>query len=291
MTREASSAQGATDPSDSSPSTRRSVHVTPDAATLMRDTAERILSFSRESIQRQGVFHLALSGGHTPNELFRLLATDPYAQQYDWSHIHLWWSDERYLSMDDPECNFNMAYQALISKIPIPADHVHRVQVNLAVAEAAAHYEREIVEIIGVSESDHASSGPSPESHPASLPHFDVILLGLGEDGHTASCFPGTVAHFMPGRLVVSHYVPQVQMWRITFTPAFINAARHVIFLVSGQNKAAILQRVLNGPYQPELLPAQYVAPAHGEVTWMVDRAAAMEFNHASSSTPGQSAA
>ena len=228
----------------------------------MRDAAARLIALSCESLAAHGVFHVALSGGNTPNALYRLIATPEYASQFDWSRIHLWWSDERYLPIDNPDNNYHMAHEALIRHISIPAENVHRVPVELPSLDAAARYESEVVKIVGAA-SD------------ASLPALDLILLGLGDDGHTASCFPGTVAHIAQDRLVVAHFVPQVNMWRITFTPRLINAAQHVMFLVSGKGKAAILERVLHGPYQPDLLPAQLIAPAHGELTWMVDRDAA----------------
>jgi 6-phosphogluconolactonase len=235
--------------------------VSPDAATLMRDAADRIVALYREATAGHGVFHIALSGGGTPNALYRLLATPAHASQFDWTRMHLWWSDERYLPIDSPDNNYHMAYQALISKIAIPAENVHRVRVELPAEDVAADYESAITRNVGASD--------------AQPPAFDAILLGLGEDGHTASIFPGTVAHIPPDRLVVAHFVPQVAMWRITFTSRLINAARHVLFLVSGKGKAAILERVLHGPYQPDVLPAQLVAPTNGNVTWIVDSDAA----------------
>ncbi|HEY3342413.1 MAG TPA: 6-phosphogluconolactonase, partial [Anaerolineae bacterium] len=142
--------------------------------------------------------------------------------------------------------------------VHIPPANVHRTPVERPASEAAEDYEAEIVRTLG-----------------ASLPAFDVILLGLGDDGHTASCFPGTLGALPPDRLVAAHYVPKVKMWRITFTPRLLNAAQHVIFLVSGTGKAAILERVLQGPYQPDVLPAQIVAPQPGDLSWMIDAAAA----------------
>jgi 6-phosphogluconolactonase len=157
--------------------------------------------------------------------------------------------------IDSPECNFNMAYEALISNIDIPEENVHRVRVEMHAEAAASQYEREVL---------HFTGGI-----------FDVIMLGLGEDGHTASCFPGTLQYLKPDRLVEALFVPQVNMWRITFTPRLINAARHVLFLVSGEDKADVLERVIHGPYQPDVLPSQLIAPTDGDLIWMIDRAAA----------------
>jgi 6-phosphogluconolactonase len=224
----------------------------------MHDAAQRLLALSREAVGARSVFHVALSGGNTPNALFRLLASPEFSPQFDWSHIHLWWSDERYVPLDSPDLNFNMADDALVRHVPIPPANVHRTPVERPAAEAATEYEGEIVSVLG-----------------GDPPAFDAILLGLGEDGHTASLFPGTLESIAPGRLVVAHYVARVKMWRITFTPRQINTARHVIFLVSGAGKAAILERVLHGPRQPDVLPAQIVMPSPGDLTWLLDAPAA----------------
>ena len=231
--------------------------ISPDAATLMHAAAEQLLNLSRAAIEARDIFHIALSGGSTPNALFRLMASPKYATQFDWARFHLWWSDERCVPLESPELNFNMANDALIRHVPIPPANVHRTPVERPPAEAAKDYEVEIVRTLG-----------------GSMPAFDVILLGLGEDGHTASCFPGTLAALPAERWVAAHDVAKVKMWRITFTPRLLNAARHVIFLVSGASKAAVLERVLHGPYQPDVLPAQIVAPAPGGLTWMIDAAA-----------------
>ena len=228
----------------------------------MTATAARIQAWSRQAIAERGVFHAALSGGNTPNALFRLISSPELAGQFDWPHIHLWWSDERYLPLASPELNFNMADGALVSRIDIPSGNVHRVRVELAAGDAAADYEQAITQLV-------APAGDPP------LPAFDLILLGLGDDGHTASLFPGTVAALPADRLVAAHFVPKVNMQRITFTPRLINAARHVMFLVSGRSKAEILQRVIHGPYQPDVLPSQLVAPVAGDLTWMLDADAA----------------
>lgn len=235
--------------------------ISADAATLMQDAASRLLQWSQEAITARGVFHIALSGGSTPNALFRVMAGDAYRERYDWAHIHLWWSDERYLMVYDPQCNCVMAGTALIEHITIPPENVHRVRQELPALESATEYEAQIHQHI---------SGDV-------VPRFDVILLGLGEDGHTASLFPGTVSQLPQDRLVVAHYVPKVSMWRVTFMPQLINAARHVAFLVSGAGKTDVIQRVTRGAYQPEELPAQLIAPQPGDLTWMLDTPAAVD--------------
>ena len=238
------------------------IDISPDSISLMQQAVQRILALHTEAIKMRGVFHMALSGGNTPNAMFRRMAAHQYADQFDWSRTHLWWSDERYLPPDSPDCNYNMAYEALIGSIAIPDENVHRVQVQLAADDAAAQYEADIIKLVGLV-SD------------AELPAFDLVMLGLGDDGHTASLFPGTLARITPDKLVIAHYIEKVAMQRITFTPRLINAARHVCFLVSGSAKRDILARVVHGPRDTNTLPSQIVAPVNGELTWLVDRDAA----------------
>ncbi len=228
----------------------------------MQAAVRHILALHDESIAARGVFHIALSGGNTPNAMFRRMAGRGYVVRFNWSRTHLWWSDERYLPPDSPDCNYNMAYEALIGSITISDANVHRVPVSLPADQTAAQYEADIIRLVG------------PANNPA-LPAFDCVMLGMGDDGHTASLFPGTLAHIPADRLVVAHYVEKVAMQRITFTPRLINAARHVAFLVSGSGKRNILQRVLHGPHDPDTLPSQIVAPVNGELTWLLDRDAA----------------
>ncbi|HEY3288485.1 MAG TPA: 6-phosphogluconolactonase [Anaerolineae bacterium] len=233
------------------------ISVSSDSTALMHDAAEHCLKLYRTAIEARGIYHIALSGGSTPQALFQLFASPEYINSFDWQLVHLWWSDERYVPLDHPDSNYRMANEALISKVPIPARNVHPTPTELAPADAAQRYESDIIVSLGAGAS------------------FDVILLGMGNDGHTASLFPGTIADFPPERLVASHFVPQAGMQRITFTPKLINAAHHVVFLVSGKAKTAVLDRVLHGPYQPEVLPSQLIAPSPGEVTWLIDRDAA----------------
>lgn len=237
------------------------VEPTPEA--LAELAAKGVVFWGRKAIERRGAFHLALSGGSTPKALYRRLASTPYVGQLDWGRVHLWWSDERAVPSDHRDSNYRLAYDALIAQIPIPPENVHRVQTELGAVKAAEQYESEIRSVIA------AGFDSSP-------PSFDLILLGMGDDGHTASLFPHTPALTERARLVVSQIVPQVAVLeRITFTVPLINAADVVFFLVSGAAKAPTLRRVLLGEYQPETLPAQLIAPARGKLFWMVDAAAA----------------
>lgn len=251
-------------------------------AALIALAAKGVVFWAQKAIERRGVFHLALSGGSTPKALFELLATETYARQLFWDRVHLWWGDERDVPMDDKNSNFKMAHDALISKVPIPEANVHRVKTELGAAQAASDYETEMLRVIaGVD--PHAASPQHPitqhEDHAPGAPirpRFDLVLLGMGDDGHTASLFPHTDALNVHDRLVVSHFVPKVNMNRITFTYPLINSADTVFFLVSGAGKAGMLKRVLIGDVQPDALPAQGVLP-QGKLFWMVDAAAAAE--------------
>lgn len=244
------------------------VEPTPEA--LADLAAKGVIFWGRKAIERRGVFHLALSGGSTPKALYRRLAAAPYAGQLNWQRVHLWWSDERAVPGDHPNSNYRLALDALIARVPVPPANVHRVQTELGATAAAAHYEAEIRSAIVAADSE--------------FPAFDLILLGMGDDGHTASLFPHTPALAERERLVMSQVVPQANVpERITFTVPLINAADVVFFLVSGTGKSETLRRVLLGEYQPQTLPAQLIAPARGKLFWMVDAAAASQV----ATTPG----
>jgi 6-phosphogluconolactonase len=259
------------------------LQVEPTPAALMQLAAKGVVFWAQKAIERRGVFHMALSGGSTPRALFELLATEAFARQLFWDRVHLWWGDERNVPSDDKDSNYKMAHDALISKVPIPANNVHRVKTELGAAPAAADYEREMLSVIAGFDPNTSSPqhliAPTRENHEPSAPirpRFDLILLGMGDDGHTASLFPRTEALNVKDRLVVSHFVPKVNMERITFTYPLINSADTVFFLVSGATKAGMLRRVLIGDVQPDELPAQGVVP-QGKLFWMVDAAAAAE--------------
>jgi 6-phosphogluconolactonase len=230
------------------------LRVSATVETLTRDLASRIVKCARDAIAGRGAFHWALSGGSTPRALFALLASAEWAGRFDWKKTHVWWSDERDVPPDSPESNYKTAWDTLLSRVPIPAQNLHRVTTELGAEQAAADYEARIR--LAVPGPDHC---------------LDLVLLGMGDDGHTASLFPGTLDLIPDDRLVIAHWVPKVQMMRITFTPLLINAAANVMFLVTGEPKAALLARVLYGPRQPDLLPAQLIE--HAE--WWVDAAAA----------------
>ena len=238
----------------------------PSADTLMAGAAERFVSFATQAIDESGRFVVALAGGSTPNRLYALLAMPAYAGRVDWSRTHLFWGDERAVPADDPTSNYRMTREVLLDRVPVPEANVHRIRGEDVPAKAAAAYERDLRRTFA-----------TPEGPPSRAPgrRFDLVLLGMGDNGHTASLFPGLAAVRERERWVLAEHVAEVSMWRITLTPPVLNAAAHVVFLVSGAEKAAMLHRVLEGPSEPDDLPAQAIAPLDGTLDWLVDAAAA----------------
>jgi len=239
------------------------VRVFPTADELARGVADYVVLRAGEAIAESGRFTMALSGGSTPRALYSLLATQEYADRISWADVHLFWSDERCVPPDDPSSNYRMAREALIDRVSIPAEQVHRIRGEDDPLVAAQAYDLVLRTVLG---------GPRPDHTPVT--GFDLVLLGLGEDGHTASLFPGKSAVREKARWVVAEHVETVGMWRITLTPVVINAAHAAVFMVSGAGKAARLKEVLEESPNPDLLPAQAINPGGGGPLWMVDRAA-----------------
>jgi 6-phosphogluconolactonase len=235
---------------------------------LMDAAAEEFVRCAATAMRSSGRFAVALSGGSTPAPLYALLATSSYAARVEWARVHVFWSDERCVSPDDPASNYRMARDRLLDRVPVPALQVHRMRGEDEPAQAAAAYEQVLRMAFGT------PAGP-PRTTPGA--RFDLLLLGLGHDGHTASLFPGTPALRECERWVVGHRVPLAPSGRVTITARVIQAAAEVLFLVAGAPKASILHRVLEGPYEPEALPAQTIAPRAGRLRWLVDADAAAE--------------
>ena len=238
------------------------VRVSRDADAFADAAAAAFIESSIGSVADRGRFSVALSGGSTPRAVFARLAGDETARlTVSWRQIDWWWSDERAVPPGDPDSNFRMAFESLLGHVPIDPARVHRLKGEVEPAQAASEYERELRAAFGVSSGE--------------IPRFDLVLLGLGADGHTASLFPGTRAVAERERLVVANDVQAMRAVRLTFTLPLINRARRVTFLVSGAEKAPILARVLEGPRGA--LPAQLVSPDDGELVWIVDSAAARD--------------
>lgn len=239
---------------------------TPEA--LAEDAAERFARAASDAIESHGEFVVALSGGATPRGLYARLAAPPYASTVPWPRVQVLWSDERCVGPDQAASNYRMAREALLDHVPVGVDNVHRIRGEDVPALAAEAYEQTLRTVL------RTPHGP-PRATPGA--RIDLILLGLGEDGHTASLFPGPIEVPDGDPWVVARYHAADALWRVTLTPVLINAAAEVMFLVSGEAKAAIVRRVLEGPRRPEELPAQLIAPGGGRLTWLLDRAAARD--------------
>lgn len=235
----------------------RKIITLPNAQALAEEAAKRVVELARTSIARRARFTIALSGGSTPRAMFTLLADEPFRSQMDWGKIEFFWSDERCVPPDHKDSNYLMAHEALLSKVPVPPEHIHRMQGELEPALAAQAFTQEIRKTLA-----------------SDLQDFDCILLGLGPDGHTASLFPGSEALKVAEPVVVANWVEKFQTWRITMSAPLINQARCVMFLAAGEEKAAPLHEVLEGARQPDVYPAQLIDPA-GDCWWLIDEAAA----------------
>ncbi len=241
------------------------IKVYPDRERLAEAAAQHIVAQARAAIAERQRFTIVLSGGSTPQPVYARLAQGGLADSIDWACVHVFWSDERCVPPDHPDSNYRMASEAWLKHVPIPPDNIRRMKGEMAPAAAAAEYE-------GLLRAFFAAS--AKEGKPLA-PRFDLVLLGMGEDGHTASLFPGAEALRETRHWVAAYKVPALDAWRITLTPVVINAASQVTFLVAGAEKARRLQEVLYGPYHPERLPAQIIRPPRGRLLWLVDEAAA----------------
>ncbi|MCB9451616.1 MAG: 6-phosphogluconolactonase [Anaerolineaceae bacterium] len=236
------------------------IRILPDKTELMQAAAQLVVQTAEEAIAKRGRFSMALSGGSTPRGLYTLLTAAPYREQIKWANVHLFWGDERCVPPDDADSNYRMTRESLLDHVPLPPENIHRMQGELPPEEAAAAYEHELTGFFG-----------------QSTPHFDLILLGMGDDGHTASLFPHTAALDEHQKWVTANHVPQKGVWRLTLTRPVINAARQVTFLISGAEKAARLREVLYGVHQPHHLPSQFIHPVDGDLIWLLDRATASQ--------------
>ena len=241
----------------------RAIEVLATAADLFHAAAEEFLRVARDAIGAQGRFTVALSGGSTPKALYSLLATN--YSTFAWNRVFLFFGDERHVPPTDPDSNYRMVHESLLTKIAIPAENVFRVPAeNPDAAAAASDYEVQLRRFFEL----------RPGDRPGEFPRFDLILLGLGPDGHTASLFPDSAALDESSRLVVANWVAKFNTYRITFTFPVLNRAAEVMFMAIGADKADMLYKVLEGKSIPPL-PSQRVQPSDGNLLWMLDEAAA----------------
>ncbi|HEX7955298.1 MAG TPA: 6-phosphogluconolactonase [Pyrinomonadaceae bacterium] len=235
------------------------VGVYADAEGVARAAAQTFAHLAREAVAERGAFSVALSGGATPRRVHEILAGEEYRASVPWPDVHVFFGDERAVPADHAESNYRMASETLLSRVPIPAENVHRIEGLGDAAANASDYESVMRGFFG----------------DADRPRFDLVFLGMGDDGHTASLFPHTSALAEARAWVAANWVEKLGAWRITLTAPAINAARRVIFLVTGAPKAERLREVLAGERDPSRLPAQLIRPRDGALSWYVDAAAA----------------
>jgi 6-phosphogluconolactonase len=239
------------------------VYIKQSPGAVAYDAAAAFMRLAKQAMAIGQPFRVALSGGSTPRLLYRQLTSDAFRGEIPWEHIQFFFGDERWVPHDHPDSNYRLAEDELFGKVPVNRGNIFPVPTEgLTPEEAAAQYEQTIRRVFGVAE--------------AQVPSFDLILLGMGEDGHTASLFPHTAALHEGHRLVVAHFVDKLNAYRITLTPVVLNAAANVIFMVTGAGKASALKNVLEGDYDPDTFPAQLLRNALGRVVWLVDKDAAL---------------
>jgi 6-phosphogluconolactonase len=238
------------------------VTVLPDAAGLAAAAADHVVEVLRATLAERDFAHVALAGGSTPRAINALLVTEPRRARVEWDRVVFWFGDERCVPPDDDQSNYKMNRETLLDPLRIRPAHVHRMRGEDDPSAAAADYDVVLQRELG-------------EMAPQRAPRLDLILLGMGPDGHTASLFPGTITAIDKDKLCIAHYVPKLDRWRMTLTPRAINAARNVAITAGGAEKADALHGVLEGPKQTDVYPAQLVHPSNGELRWLVDAAAA----------------
>ncbi len=234
------------------------IQVFDDTLALSKAAVELFIQAARKAVQERGRFTVALTGGSSPLHLYQLLAQSPNREQVPWSQTHVFWGDERWVPFTDERSNAKMAYENLLDHVPIPKDQIYPMWGEQQPEAFADHYEEQLREFF-----DEEGAG------------FDLVLLGMGDDGHAASLFPGTEVLHEKWRWVVAYYLAPQEMYRITLTAPFINRARKIIFLTFGEKKAAALHAVLEGDYKPEKYPSQLIKPQQGELVWLVGKGAA----------------
>jgi len=236
----------------------RNLRIFPVIDDLNISVADSIIFIANKAIRDKGRFTISLSGGQTPVKLYSILATHPYREYMQWEKTFIFWGDERCVPLNDIRNNAHQAKSILLDKVDIPLSNIHIIPVNLSPDKAADKYEKDL--------KDFFCDKPL---------QFDMMLLGLGENGHTASLFPGTKVLNEKAEGIRKVYVKKEKMFRVTMTAPLINRAHHIFFIVTGEDKSKVLQKVLSTSYQPEKYPAQLIKPTKGELCWFADMAAA----------------
>jgi 6-phosphogluconolactonase len=238
------------------------IKIFPSRETLNQAAAEYFIMVARKSIQDHGIFSAALSGGSTPEPVYRILGSLEKEKQIDWDNIHLFWGDERCVPPDHPDSNYRMVRKALLDHIRIPEENIHRVPAEYEPHLAAQTYEAKLRDFFK-----------------GDFPQIDLVFLGMGDDGHTASLFPHSAGLKEEDRWFIENYAPIMNTWRLTLSKNAINAARHIAVLVVGESKAGMLVDVLEGDHQPDDKPIQLIDPKNGQMVWFLDQAAAKKLS------------
>jgi len=246
----------------------KGVEILQDPQDLARRVAERFVRAAIAAGRNRKRFTVALAGGSTPKAAYQMLASQEFARQINWESVHFWWGDERCVPPEDPQSNYRMAKESLLDRVPVVEEQVHRIKGEERPLQAAAGYDRALHDNFELNDG------------------LDLILLGMGEDGHTASLFPGQAAVREKVRWVMAESITALGAWRVTLTPAFIKRSREVIFVVSGSDKAARLNQVLHETAESEPSPAGMIAREAKRVRWLVDRAAAASLSPVPDSHP-----
>lgn len=240
----------------------RAIHVFDGLDALIAAAAQEFVRCAREALAARGRFSVALSGGSTPKPLYQRLAAEPLRSQVDWQRVEIFWGDERCVPPDSHDSNYRMAHEAMLAHLPIPKEQIHRMEAERSDRDAAARdYEAVLARVFQV------PVGGEP-------PALDLLLMGMGAEGHTASLFPYTKALEETTRWVTINFVPKLNAERMTMTRPILNRGREVLYLVAGADKAEALAEVLNGPADPQRLPTQFIQPS-GQLVWFLERAAA----------------
>lgn len=255
------------------------LHISPDSSSLYKAIADDFMQRAIEHVKRKGLFHVALSGGNTPKQLFTLLSQEPYKSSIPWDKIYFFFGDERYVPEDQPDSNYFMSHQYLFSKVNVPRVHVFQIPTQYKDPNKAAEdYAATMRDIFKLNNND--------------IPQFDLLYLGLGTNAHTASLMPGTdlVKAYAQspdgghkGQITAAAWIEELSMYRITFTPPVINNSSCIAFLVEGAEKAEPVWQILEGPHDPVLYPAQLIDGQHGKALWFLDKAATAKLTHVKS--------
>lgn len=238
------------------------IKVFPNLDDLSKAAAEYFIKLADKSIRKRGYFSVALSGGSTPKPLYNALGSPDQEGRLDWENIHFFWGDERCVPPDHPNSNYRMVREEMLSNITIPEENIYRVPAELEPHVAASSYEETLRGFFN-----------------GEWPRFDLVLLGMGGDGHTASLFPHSAGLNEEQRWFIANDAPELDTWRLTLTKNAINAARHIAVIVAGESKAEVLVDVLEGDYQPDVTPIQLIAPKNGQMVWFLDQAAAKKLS------------